>query len=205
MEVNMRIINSDLEKIAFLKEQYPDKSLPEIAFCGRSNVGKSSFINSILDRKNLARTSSKPGKTRTVNFYNANNEFRLVDLPGYGYAQTSKSEKKKWAQVIETYLNNRRNLYEVFLIVDIRHKPTVQDKEMYNWIIQSGFCGFVIATKLDKIGKTMIKKNLNIIKKELCIDDDNLIYEYSSTSKKNKEAVIEQLEMILKHGSGIEE
>ncbi|MFQ9333578.1 MAG: GTP-binding protein, partial [Finegoldia magna] len=135
----------------------------------------------------------------------ANNEFRLVDLPGYGYAQTSKSEKKKWAQVIETYLNNRRNLYEVFLIVDIRHKPTVQDKEMYNWIIQSGFCGFVIATKLDKIGKTMIKKNLNIIKKELNIDDDNLIYEYSSTSKTNKKAVMEQLEMILKYGSGIEE
>ena len=158
-----------------------------------------------MDRKNLARTSSKPGKTRTVNFYNANNEFRLVDLPGYGYAQTSKSEKKKWAQVIETYLNNRRNLYEVFLIVDIRHKPTVQDKEMYNWIIQSGFCGFVIATKLDKIGKTMIKKNLNIIKKELNIDDDNLIYEYSSTSKTNKKAVMEQLEMILKYGSGIEE
>ncbi|MDU5273687.1 MAG: YihA family ribosome biogenesis GTP-binding protein, partial [Finegoldia magna] len=123
----------------------------------------------------------------------------------YGYAQTSKSEKKKWAQVIETYLNNRRNLYEVFLIVDIRHKPTVQDKEMYNWIIQSGFCGFVIATKLDKIGKTMIKKNLNIIKKELNIDDDNLIYEYSSTSKTNKKAVMEQLEMILKYGSGIEE
>ncbi len=201
----MKIINSDLEKIAFLIEQYPDESLPEIAFCGRSNVGKSSFINSILDRKNLARTSSKPGKTRTVNFYNANNEFRLVDLPGYGYAQTSKSEKKKWAQVIETYLNNRRNLYEVFLIVDIRHKPTVQDKEMYNWIIKSGFCGFVIATKLDKIGKTMVKKNLNIIKKELNIDDDNLIYEYSSTSKTNKKAVMEQLEMILKYGSGIEE
>ncbi|WP_297814013.1 ribosome biogenesis GTP-binding protein YihA/YsxC [uncultured Finegoldia sp.] len=201
----MKIKYSDLEKIAFLKEQYPDESLPEIAFCGRSNVGKSSFINSILDRKNLARTSSKPGKTRTVNFYIANGEFRLVDLPGYGYAQTSKSEKKKWAKVIETYLNNRKNLYEVFLIVDIRHKPTLQDKQMYNWVLESGFCGFVIATKLDKIGKTMIKKNLNIIKKELQINDDNLIYEYSSTSKQNKTSIMEQLELILKYGNGMED
>ncbi len=197
----MKIIKSDLEKIAFLKEQYPDESLPEIAFCGRSNVGKSSFINSILDRKNLARTSSKPGKTRTVNFYNVNDEFRLVDLPGYGYAQTSKSEKKKWATVIETYLNTRENLCEVFLIVDIRHKPTTQDKEMYRWIIESGFCGFVIATKLDKIGKTIVRKNLNIIKKELGIEDDDLIYEYSSTTKKNKDILMKQLEMILKYSN----
>ena len=129
----------------------------------------------------------------------------MVDLPGYGYAQTSKSEKKKWAKVIETYLNNRKNLYEVFLIVDIRHKPTLQDKQMYNWILESGFCGFVIATKLDKIGKTMIKKNLNIIKKELQINDDNLIYEYSSTSKQNKTSIMEQLELILKYGNGLED
>lgn len=190
----MKIKNSTLEQVAALISQYPDESIPEIAFCGRSNVGKSSFINSILNRKNLARTSSKPGKTRTVNFYNVDNKFRLVDLPGYGYAATSKKEKESWSKVIERYLNNRKNLYEVFLLVDIRHEPTDQDKEMYNWIVESGFYGFVIATKLDKIGKSKLQKNLKIIKNKLEIEDDDLLFEYSSTTKENKEILLEQFD-----------
>lgn len=200
----MKIKNSTLEQVAALISQYPDESIPEIAFCGRSNVGKSSFINSILNRKNLARTSSKPGKTRTVNFYNVDNKFRLVDLPGYGYAATSKKEKESWSKVIERYLNNRKNLYEVFLLVDIRHEPTDQDKEMYNWIVESGFYGFVIATKLDKIGKSKLQKNLKIIKNKLEIEDDDLLFEYSSTTKENKEILLEQFDRIIKYGEGLE-
>ena len=120
----MKIISSELEQIAAIISQYPKSDLKEIAFAGRSNVGKSSFINAVINRKNLARTSSKPGKTRTVNFYKINNEFRLVDLPGYGYAQVSKSEKEKWGKIIETYLTNRGNLCDVILVVDIRHAPS---------------------------------------------------------------------------------
>src|SRR5690554_7613815 len=130
----MKINKSDLQAMAVNKEGYPDDQLPEIAFAGRSNVGKSSFINTMLNRVNLARTSGKPGKTRTVNFYIINDSFRFVDLPGYGYAQVSKTEKKKWGDLIETYLNKRENLREVVLIVDIRHEPTDQDLLMYNWI-----------------------------------------------------------------------
>lgn len=149
---------SRLEKIAALPEQYPPSDLGEIAFAGRSNVGKSSLINSLIQRKNLARTSSKPGKTRTVNFYNVDDAFRLVDLPGYGYASVSKAEKEKWAETIETYLHQRENLYEVILVVDSRHEPTVQDKQMYEWILHLGFTGFVVATKTDKLSKNKLNK-----------------------------------------------
>ena len=141
----MKIISSELEKIAGIISQYPQINLEEIAFVGRSNVGKSSFINAFLNRKNLARTSSKPGKTRTVNFYNVNNDFRLVDLPGYGYAKVSKSEKEKWKEIIETYLSNRENLLEVILIVDIRHAPSKEDVIMYNWLLEYGFTGYVLS------------------------------------------------------------
>ncbi len=151
----MKIIKSDLQSIAVKPEQYPKDDLIEIAFAGgRSNVGKSSFINSMINRKNLARTSSKPGKTRTINFYLINGEFRLVDLPGYGYAQVSKAEKEKWGgHIIEEYLSKRENLREVILIVDIRHEPTNDDLMMYNWIKSFGFKGLVIATKADKISR----------------------------------------------------
>lgn len=201
----MRIINSDLEKIAAIPSQYPSDSMPEIALAGRSNVGKSSFINSMVNKKNLARTSSKPGKTRTVNFYNIDDKFRLVDLPGYGYAKVSKGEKDNWAKIIETYLNNRKNLYEVFLLVDIRHEPTNQDLEMYKWIISFGFTGFVIATKADKISRNKVNKNINIIAKKLNISDKDLIFPYSAESKLNKDILLEQLSAIIKFGSGFED
>lgn len=193
----MIIRSSDLECVAALADQYPDTSLPEIAFCGRSNVGKSSFINAFLNRKNLARASQTPGKTRTVNFYRVNDDFRLVDLPGYGYAAVSKGEKASWTKIIETYLNERENLAEAILLVDIRHKPTDLDIQMYHWIIESGFTGFVIATKLDKIPRGQWKKAEKRIKDTLGMESVDLILPYSSTAKTNQDLVHDQIEVIV--------
>lgn len=193
----MKIVKSDLQAIAVKPDQYPQDDLVEIAFAGRSNVGKSSFINSMINRKNLARTSSKPGKTRTINFYLINEQFRMVDLPGYGYAQVSKAEKDKWGHIIEGYLSSRKNLREVILIVDIRHEPTDQDLMMYNWIKSFGFSGLVIATKADKISRGNWQKHINIILKKLDIKDRNLVIPYSSENKINKARVFEILQPIL--------
>ncbi|CAK7000471.1 YihA family ribosome biogenesis GTP-binding protein [Tissierella sp. P1] len=193
----MKIIKSDLHAIAVGPKQYPQDELPEIAFAGRSNVGKSSFINSMIDRANLARTSGKPGKTRTINFYIINDSFRFVDLPGYGYAIASKTEKEKWGEIIERYLTDRKNLKEVILIVDIRHEPTDQDLMMYQWIKSFGYTGIVIATKADKISKGNWQKHVNIIKKKLEIKDINLIIPYSSEKKINKDKVWEVFQGIL--------
>ena len=194
----MKFKEIELEQVAGFKSQWSSEDLVELAFVGRSNVGKSSFINSFLGRKNLAKTSSKPGKTRTINFYRINNSFRLVDLPGYGYAKVSKKEKAKWDKLINEYLYERDNLREVFLLVDIRHEPTAQDKQMYDWIIESGFTGFVIATKFDKIKKGQIQKHINQIKKKLNIEDEGLIFAYSSETKHNKDVLEEQVEVIVK-------
>ena len=183
----MKIISSDLHAIAVEPKGYPDDDLHEIAFVGRSNVGKSSFINSMINRKNLARTSGKPGKTRTINFYIINEAFRFVDLPGYGYAQVSRSEQEKWREIIDTYLTERRNLKEVVLIVDIRHSPTEQDAVMYNWIKSFGYDGIVIATKADKISKGNFQKNIKIIENKLGVEDRDLIIPYSATNKTNVE------------------
>lgn len=193
----MKIIKSDLHAIAVGPKQYPQDELPEIAFAGRSNVGKSSFINSMIDRANLARTSGKPGKTRTINFYIINDSFRFVDLPGYGYAIASKTEREKWGEIIERYLTDRKNLKEVILIVDIRHEPTDQDLMMYQWIKSFGYTGIVIATKADKISKGNWQKHVNIIKKKLEIKDINLIIPYSSEKKINKDKVWEVFQGIL--------
>lgn len=193
----MKINNPQLESIAVKEEQYPIDNLPEIALAGRSNVGKSSLINSLINRKNLARTSSKPGKTRTINFYNIDDKFRLVDLPGYGYAAVSKSEKDKWADIINTYLASRENLKEVVLLVDIRHEPTNEDLMMYNWIIEMGFEGYVIATKLDKIGKSRLQQYVKVIANKLGIEDRKKIIYYSSETKENREYVYNFIEKII--------
>lgn len=193
----MKIIKSDLHAIAVGPNQYPKDELPEIAFAGRSNVGKSSFINSMINRANLARTSGKPGKTRTINFYIINESFRFVDLPGYGYAQVSKSEREKWGHIIDQYLTERENLREIILIVDIRHEPSEQDLMMYNWIKSFGYKGLVIATKADKISKARWQKHVNIIKKKLDIEDTSLILPYSSDNKVNKEKAWQVLGGIL--------
>ena len=193
----MKFNQIQLEQVAGFKSQWPGEILEEIAFVGRSNVGKSSFINAFLGRKNLAKTSSKPGKTRTINFYNIDNRFRLVDLPGYGYAKVSKAEKAKWDKLINEYLHDRENLKEVFLLVDIRHDPTALDVQMYDWIIESGFTGFVIATKYDKISKNKLSEHIKAIKNKLNIDDEGLIFAYSSENKHNLSVINEQVEVIV--------
>lgn len=194
----MKITKSELHAIAVNPSQYPEDELPEIAFAGRSNVGKSSFINSMINRSNLARTSGKPGKTRTINFYIINDSFRFVDLPGYGYAQVSKSERKKWGIIIDEYLTNRKNLKEVILIVDIRHEPSDQDLMMYNWIKSFGYSGIVIATKADKISKGHWQRNVKVIRKKLDIKDTNLIIPYSASKRLNKDIAWEVIEEKLK-------
>lgn len=193
----MKFKSIELEQVAGFKSQWPSENIEEIAFVGRSNVGKSSFINAFLGRKSLAKTSSTPGKTRTINFYNIDNKFRLVDLPGYGYAKVSKKEKEKWDMLINEYLHDRENLKEVFLLVDIRHEPTDLDLQMYDWIIDSGFTGFIIATKYDKISKTQLQKHIRSIMKKLDVEDEGLIFAYSSENKHNLGVIHEQIEVII--------
>ncbi len=179
----MKINKAELEKVAVEEKQYPDTNIKEFAFAGRSNVGKSSFINAMLNRKNLVRTSSTPGKTRTINFYRVNDDLRLVDLPGYGYAKVAKSEKEKWAGIINRYLENRENLVETILLVDIRHEPTALDKQMYDYIIESSFSGIVIATKKDKIKKSQVDKHISMIAKKLGVKHKENIIPFSSSKR----------------------
>ena len=193
----MKFKSIELEQVAGFKSQWPSENIEEIAFVGRSNVGKSSFINAFLGRKSLAKTSSTPGKTRTINFYNIDNKFRLVDLPGYGYAKVSKKEREKWDKLINEYLHDRENLKEVFLLVDIRHEPTDLDRQMYAWIIDSGFTGFIIATKYDKISKNQLQKHIKAIMKKLDVEDEGLIFAYSSENKHNLGVIHEQIEVII--------
>lgn len=190
----MNLNNAKLEKVSVHKDTYPDENIMEIAFAGRSNVGKSSFINSMLGRKNLARTSSSPGKTRTINFYNIDDELRLVDLPGYGYARVSKEEKSSWAKIINEYLESRENLKEVFLLVDIRHDPTKQDIEMFRFIKEAGFVGIVVATKSDKISKSKALTQIKNIAKVLKIENTDYIIPYSSVDKN----MVDEMWMVIK-------
>ncbi|MFR7349753.1 ribosome biogenesis GTP-binding protein YihA/YsxC [Peptoniphilus sp.] len=190
----MNLNNAKLENVSVHKDTYPDENLMEIAFAGRSNVGKSSFINSMLGRKNLARTSSSPGKTRTINFYNIDEKLRLVDLPGYGYAKVSKEEKSSWAKIINEYLESRENLKEVFLLVDIRHDPTAQDKEMFRFIKEAGFSGIVVATKSDKMSKSKALNQIKNIAKVLKIENTDYIIPYSSVDKN----MVDEMWMIIK-------
>ncbi len=194
----MDIIKAELTKLAVSKEQYPKDDLFEIAFAGRSNVGKSSLINTLVNRKNLARTSNKPGKTRTINFYTLNDEFRFIDLPGYGFARVSKKERGKWADVIEEYLESRRNLIEVILLLDIRHEPGEHDKLMYEWIKSYGYNGIIIGTKADKIPRRTWKKQVSIIKEFLNVENENLIIPYSASKKINVDYTWEVIEEIIK-------
>lgn len=176
----MNIHNVSLTISAVSPKQYPNTNFPDIAFAGRSNVGKSSFINKLLNRKNLARTSSKPGKTATINFYNIDNSLNFVDLPGYGYAKVSRNEKKKWAEMIETYLNSRETLCCTVLIVDARHTPTADDLVMLNYIRQRHGFAFVVATKCDKIAKTKLNDHLDDIYYTLMLNDDDILIPFSA-------------------------
>ncbi len=183
----MIIKKCEFLKSAAQKGQYPELELPEIAFSGRSNVGKSSLINSLLNRKKLVKVSSNPGKTRLINFFLINEQYVLVDLPGYGYAAVSKSEKASWGKMIEEYLMHRENLMHVVLLVDIRHAPTADDKLMYDFIKYYRSSVIVVATKLDKITRSSVAKNLNIIKQTLGLDADDILIPYSSETHAGRE------------------
>ena len=185
----MKIRSTEMVVSAVNRNQYPTEGIPEIALVGRSNVGKSSTINTLLNRRNFARTSQTPGKTRTINFYKINNEFYFVDLPGYGYAKVSKSEKEKWGVIMERYLQDREELCAIFLLVDIRHEPTNDDVMMYEWIKHFGYNCVVIATKADKISRGQYQKHFSIIRKKLQLEKDEKIIPLSSLKKTGVEEV----------------
>lgn len=190
----MEYIDAKLLQTAVKPEQYPDTLVPEIAFAGRSNVGKSSLINCLTNRNKLARTSATPGKTATLNFYAIGNKYRFVDLPGYGYAKVSKSEQEKWAKMIEQYLKDRYNLVQVIQLVDARHKPTNDDITMINWIRSFGYHPLVVATKLDKLKKSEIEKNLTVIYETLGLDDSALLLPFSSEKRTGRDELLEIIE-----------
>lgn len=179
----VKIRSAEITMSAVNRSQYPTDMLPEIALAGRSNVGKSSLINGLLNRKSFARTSQTPGKTRTINFYLINEEFYFVDLPGYGYAKVSKSEKDKWGEIMERYLSDRQELCAIMLLVDIRHEPTDDDKMMYDWIKHFGYNCIVVATKADKISRGQYQKHISQIKKKLELMPEDIIVTTSSSKK----------------------
>ena len=193
----MEFIDIKLLMTAVKPEQYPDESLPEIALVGRSNVGKSSLINCLANRKNIARTSSTPGKTATINFYEIAGRYRIVDLPGYGYAKVSKQEKEKWADMIEGYLASRSNLVQVIQLVDARHKPTADDKMMFDWIKSYNYEPLVVATKLDKLKKSQVEGNLTAIYEELELGEDSVLIPFSAETRQGRTEVVELIEYVL--------
>lgn len=190
----MIIKNVNLETVCGITSVLPDNTMPEIAFAGKSNVGKSSLINALMNRKSYARISATPGKTQTINFYNINEELYLVDLPGYGYAKVSEQEKVRWGQLIERYLHGSRQLRAVFLLIDIRHEPSTNDKMMYQWIVEQGFNPIIIATKLDKIKRSQVAKQLKIVKEGLDLVPGTMMIPFSATTKQGREEIWELIE-----------
>lgn len=193
----MVIKNVNLEIVCGITSKLPDTELMEIAFAGKSNVGKSSLINGLMNRKNYARTSAQPGKTQTINFYNINNELYFVDLPGYGYANASVEVKAKWGKMIERYLHTSRQLRTVFLLIDIRHEPSANDVQMYEWIKEQGFQPVIIATKLDKIKRSQVAKQLKLIRTTLSMDKDGVILPYSALSKAGREEIYAYIDSLM--------
>ncbi len=193
----MVIKNVSLETVIGVTSKIPDNQMPEIAFAGKSNVGKSSLINALMNRKSLARTSSQPGKTQTINFYNINDELYFVDLPGYGYAKVSQQEKEKWGKMIEKYLHRSKVLQAVFLLVDIRHEPSANDKQMYEWIMANGYHPIVIATKLDKINRSQVAKQVKIVKQGLGVDKDTIVIPFSAETKQGREEIYDLIDQLI--------
>ncbi len=188
------IKNINLETVCGITSKLPENKLPEVAFAGKSNVGKSSLINGLMNRKSYARTSAQPGKTQTINYYNINEEIYFVDLPGYGYAKVSKSISEKWGKLIEDYLHQSKQLRLVFLLVDIRHEPSANDKLMYDWIVNHGFYPTIIATKLDKIKKSQIGKHIKMLRQGLNVVENTPIIAYSAITKQGRDEIWELLE-----------
>lgn len=190
----MVIKDVSLETVCGITSVLPENAHMEFAFAGKSNVGKSSLINGLMNRKALARTSAQPGKTQTINFYNINDQLYFVDLPGYGYAKANEEEKAKWGRMIENYLHRSKQLRVVFLLVDIRHEPSGNDKLMYDWILKQGFEPVIIATKLDKIKRSQIPKNVKAIKEGLKTVKNTVIIPYSAVTKQGREEIYELLD-----------
>lgn len=193
----MVIKTVNLETVCGITSKLPDNQLPEIAFAGKSNVGKSSLINAIMNRKSLARTSSQPGKTQTINFYNVNDAFYLVDLPGYGYAKANEQIKAQWGKMIERYLHGSKQLKAVFLLIDIRHDPSANDREMYQWMLHYGYHPIIIATKLDKINRSQIQKQIKAVKTGLQAEKETVIIPFSALSKQGREEIYDLLDVLL--------
>ena len=185
----MVIKSVELETVCGVTSVLPENTLFEVAFAGKSNVGKSSLINSLMNRKALARTSAQPGKTQTINFYNINESIYLVDLPGYGYAKVPQSEKEKWGKMIERYLHTSKVLKAVFLLVDIRHDPSANDKMMYDWVVHNGYNPIIIATKMDKLKRSQIQKNLKAIKTGLNLRPGSIVIPFSAETKQGREEI----------------
>lgn len=193
----MIIKQAELEAVTAKKSQYPEDNLKEIAFAGRSNVGKSSLLNLLTGRKKLARVSGSPGKTRTINFYRINNSFRIVDLPGYGYAKVSKSMSQSWGEMMETYFETRQGLVKVIQLVDIRHAPSKQDVEMYQYLRHYGLDGIVVATKADKVSRNEMQKCIKQIRTTLKLSHDDLVIPVSSLKKTGQDQLMQIMEELL--------
>ena len=193
----MIIKNVELETVCGVTSKLPENTLPEVAFAGKSNVGKSSLINGLMNRKSLARTSAQSGKTQTINFYNINGEMYLVDLPGYGYAKIAESEKKKWGAMIENYLHSSKQLLAVFLLIDIRHAPSENDRMMYEWMVYQGFAPIIIATKLDKIKRSQVQKHVKIIREGLKVEPGTKVFPYSAMTKQGREEIWEYMDALV--------
>ena len=190
----MKIKNVELSIVCGITSTLPETDRVEIAFAGKSNVAKSSLINALMNRKALARTSATPGKTQTINFYNINDIMYLVDLPGYGYAKVSEREKEQWGKLIERYLNTSKQLKAVFLLIDIRHEPSANDKLMYEWIVAQGYHPIIIATKLDKLKRSQVQKHVKMIKDGLKLLPGTIVIPFSSETKQGREEIWELIE-----------
>lgn len=198
----MVIKNVSLETVIGVTSKIPQNSMMEIAFAGKSNVGKSSLINALMNRKSLARTSAQPGKTQTINFYNINNELYFVDLPGYGYAKVSQQEKEKWGKMVEKYLRQSKVLKAVFLLIDIRHDPSANDRQMYEWILSNGFHPIIIATKADKINRSQLQKQIKAIRQGLEVEKDTVIIPFSAQTKQGRDEIYELIDNMMEQTEG---
>lgn len=201
----MIIRNVSLETVCGITSKLPENTKPEVAFAGKSNVGKSSLINALMNRKSLARTSAQPGKTQTINFYNINDDIYYVDLPGYGYAQANEKVKAQWGKMIEDYLHQSKQLKTVFLLIDIRHKPSENDCIMYDWISSHGYKPVIIATKLDKINRSQVQKQLKLIRETLQVEKGTIMIPFSATTKQGREEIYEIVDAIIEEASVEEE
>ena len=192
----MIIRKVSLETVCGITSRLPENTLPEIAFAGKSNVGKSSLINGLMNRKSLARTSAQPGKTQTINFYNVNDAFYLVDLPGYGYARVSQEAKAKWGKMVERYLKQSRQLRAVFLLIDIRHEPSANDRQMYDWILSQGYHPIIIATKLDKLNRSQVPAAVKRVREGLKAEKGTVVLPFSALTKQGREEIYEVIEKL---------